>query len=240
MIAVSACATEDVHANDAGESASALAVQHLDLVRILAAKLYRRRWSEEVPFDDYLQSGMVGLLEAAHRFDPRQGTSFASFASPRVTGAIIDSLADATERNCQLATARRLRQERAANLADTQDTRDDSAEGALARIAEIVVDLAVGFMLEDSPCFRDGTETVEPQGYASAATRQAREQLRAAFAQLDERRREIIERHYFQHETFSDIAQTMQLTRSRIAQLHREALSQLRQHLHPALSDFAA
>src|SRR5437879_2462928 len=45
-----------------------------------------------VPFDDLVQNGRIGLIEAARRFEPSRGTRFEHFADRRIRGAMIDGL----------------------------------------------------------------------------------------------------------------------------------------------------
>jgi RNA polymerase sigma factor for flagellar operon FliA len=214
-----------------------LALKHQDLVRILAAKLYRQRWSDEVPFDDYYQSGMVGLLEAAGRFDASRGFLFSSFATPRIVGSILNSLESATERNRQIAAHKQMASERAASVAEAGSS-GGSAEDALVRIADIAIGLAIGFMLEGSGLYSEGDELSHCDGYRSLACEQTAAALRKALACLPERQRELIELHYFGHMPFKDIAARVGLTKGRISQLHAEALKTLRRHLGETFSDF--
>ena len=80
---------------------------HLPLVRAIAARLYRARWSDALPFEEYVQMGALGLLEAAQRYDGARGVTFGAFASWRITGSILNALEHATEQHQQLAGRRR-------------------------------------------------------------------------------------------------------------------------------------
>ena len=67
--------------------------QHLPYVRRLARRVSRQtRGATAVDFDDLVQVGALGLLEAAGRFDPAYGVSFKTFAKKRVLGAMYDEL----------------------------------------------------------------------------------------------------------------------------------------------------
>src|SRR5476649_2002964 len=69
----------------------ALILQHVDLVRRIAYHMMRRMpYSIEV--DDLIQTGMLGLLEAAQRYEWRAGSTFSAYATRRIRGAILDSL----------------------------------------------------------------------------------------------------------------------------------------------------
>jgi len=63
----------------------------LPMVRYLARRI-QSRLPRTVDFDDLLSAGMVGLVEAAAKFNPAKNIKFASYAQFRVRGAILDSL----------------------------------------------------------------------------------------------------------------------------------------------------
>jgi RNA polymerase sigma factor (sigma-70 family) len=67
--------------------------QHLALVRRIARRVSTRtKRSGTVDFDDLVQAGSLGLLEASERFDPSYGVSFKAYARKRVLGAMYDEL----------------------------------------------------------------------------------------------------------------------------------------------------
>ena len=70
------------------------ATEYYGLVLSLARKTHRRLLDAggEIELDDLVQEGFVGLLEAADKYQPGRGTQFATFAYPRIDGAIKDYL----------------------------------------------------------------------------------------------------------------------------------------------------
>jgi len=64
---------------------------HLDLVRRIALRL-SRRYRLDIDHEELVSYGLLGLVEAADRFDASKGYRFITFAYPRITGAIIDGL----------------------------------------------------------------------------------------------------------------------------------------------------
>jgi len=83
---------ERLHAAAPGAAANeALVLGHADLVTRMARQLIRRMPSK-IELNDLIQAGMVGLLEAAQRYAGHEGASFATFASYRIRGAMLDSL----------------------------------------------------------------------------------------------------------------------------------------------------
>ena len=65
-------------------------LHHLPLVRYVVRRL--RPASSPLELDDLVSAGTVGLIEAADRFDPGRGVSFASFAYRRIRGAVIEEI----------------------------------------------------------------------------------------------------------------------------------------------------
>src|SRR5438128_1409168 len=65
--------------------------QHLSLVQAIAGKL-KRNLGRSIDFEDLVGYGSKGLIEAADRFDARQGTAFTTFAYYRIRGAMLDGL----------------------------------------------------------------------------------------------------------------------------------------------------
>ena len=70
---------------------SALLAQHTVLVKRIAYHLLARL-PASVLVDDLIQSGMIGLLEAANNFDNSKGASFETFAGIRIRGAMLDEI----------------------------------------------------------------------------------------------------------------------------------------------------
>lgn len=216
-----------------------LVMQNMPLVRRIAARLYRWRWGNSVEFGDYLQAGMVGLVEASRRFDAGQGTQFQTYASWRITGAILTSLETATEQHQQAAARKRTVEERVASLhpsgqqpvSEAAPTADE-VEAAFARIAEVAIGLAVGFMLEGSGMFRQEEEhAADGDASTAAGMNQAKLRLRRAVAHLPQTEQAIVKSHYDEHLSFTEIATALRLSKGRVSQLHKQALLRLKASL---------
>src|SRR5262245_52320469 len=68
-----------------------LVEQHLPLVQSIARKV-KRTLSAAIDIEDLVGYGSKGLVEAAERYDPRQGVAFSTFAYYRIRGAMFDGL----------------------------------------------------------------------------------------------------------------------------------------------------
>ena len=197
----------------------ALVMLHLGF----AAKLYGRRFSDDVAFEDYLQFASVGLIESVDRYDPALGAGFKTFAAHRIQGAILSGVDGLTEKLRQLEVRRSIKRERLASLG----ARDGAEVDAFGRLASMAVGLALGFMLEDVGMYQAEGGSYGDNSYAEVESRQTRDRLLKAVQALPEREAQIIRHHYLQQIPFDQIAESLTLTKGRISQLHRRALTSL-------------
>lgn len=189
--------------------------------RMLAAKCYARRITEGLEFADYLQYGIVGLLEAIDRYDPRAGAKFETFAGYRIQGAILNGVEDLSEVQKQVSVRTQIVRTRNASLAGRE-----ANESALEVLARTAIGLAIGFALEDVGMYRADDEgaAMPDNAYSRLELLQLKRQLAEAVSSLPRQERLVIERHYFQQVSFTEIAASLGLTKGRVSQLHQKAL----------------
>jgi RNA polymerase sigma factor for flagellar operon FliA len=200
---------------------------HTGYARSIAARLYARRPTNDVEFDEYAQLGAVGLLEAIDRYEPERGALFTTFAMSRIRGAILTGLERLTERHQQSAFRRRALAERLATLLP-EGRVVGRARGILDELEEIGVGVALGLLLEGSGMFLRPEEGLPDDAYAQVELRGAHDRLWALTRHLTERERQVVELHYGQARRFEEIARTLGLTKGRISQLHQQAVERLR------------
>ncbi|WP_140637052.1 sigma-70 family RNA polymerase sigma factor [Methylibium rhizosphaerae] len=208
------------------QAREALVERYRRLVRMLAAKAFSHRFCAELEFDDYLHFGMVGLLESIDRFRADGGAKFETYASRRITGAILDGVESLSEKQQQIAARQRMLKERSASLGEA--AREAPAAHAFERLAEVALGLAVGFLLEGTGMYAAGDEATPDHAYQTVELRQLRRDLHDAVQGLPPQERLVIERHYMQQQPFDQIAATLGLTKGRISQVHHSGLRRLR------------
>lgn len=196
-----------------------------EFARMMAAKLYGGRPDDAVPFDDYLQHARIGLIEAVDRYDPGHETSFESYSSYRIRGAILNGLSRDTELRAQHSQWRARVAERRESLA--RHSFEGQGKATLEDFARLAVGLAIGMILDDSDSGR-ADEAVEANPYAATELSQTREQVRALVEQLPPRERDIVRQHYYEQREFQEVAANLNLTKGRISQLHARALERIR------------
>src|SRR4029450_3874978 len=70
-------------------------LRHLPLVRYVVRRL--RPASSPLEVDDLVSAGTIGLIQPADRYDPKRGVTFATFASRRIRGAVIEEISTSSE-----------------------------------------------------------------------------------------------------------------------------------------------
>lgn len=205
-----------------------LLTHYLPFARIMAAKLYANRTFAGVEFDDYLQYARVGLLEALDRFDTGRGFKFETYAARRIQGAILNGLEAYSEMHEQAAARKRIVQQRVGSLSETAGQNAVAPADLFGHLAAMAIGLAIGFVLDNSGMYQEQEAQYHDNTYAGVELRQLRMRLKMLVETLPQRQRQVIQYHYQQQLPFEEIAGMLQVTRGRIAQLHKEALLRLR------------
>ncbi|HKY01505.1 MAG TPA: RNA polymerase sigma factor FliA [Burkholderiales bacterium] len=200
------------------------------------------RLPASVQLDDLLQAGLIGLMDAAGRFEESHGVQFETFATQRVRGAMLDELraSDWLPRGVrkaqrQIETAlSRLEQrlgraasesevagEMGVSLREYQQMLDDSHGGQLIYYDDS--DRELDDDLLERNCPDEGHQP--PEAFHDARFRKA---LIAAIDNLPEREKLLMGMYYEQELNFREIAAVLGVTESRVCQLHSQAVSRLR------------
>ena len=197
---------------------------YLPLVRSIAATIYRRRVNDALSFQDILHYGMVGLLDAIDRFVPEKKVDFKVYAKHRIKGEIFDGLSSATEVSSQLNAQKQIVQQRVKSLSE-----NNTPQTTLEKLLEQAVGVAIGLMLEGTAVYQEDENTQKDDAsYHAYSLKELKLNIGKALLQLPEKQKKVVELHYIQGFNFTDIANIMNLSRSRISQLHKESLLNLK------------
>lgn len=215
-----------------------------------------RRMASTMPHSidlgDLVQDGVLGLMDAARRFDADRGIKFETFAERRVRGAMVDALRkDAWPRGVrrvrrELEAAReQLRRELGAeptlaDLAAKVGTDTARLERTIVRINTIESTSALANLdtidAATLPAVLVPSEPMSPD--ARYAQVEVREKIRAAMRALPSRERQIISMYYFKEATMKEIGDAIGVNESRVSQLHARAISRLKTALGVAAEAF--
>jgi RNA polymerase sigma factor for flagellar operon FliA len=214
--------------------------RHASLVKRIAYHLAARLPSH-VNADDLIQAGMIGLLESAKHFDDSRGASFETYAGIRIRGAMLDELRKvdwaprSVHRNARtIAEAIREVERRTGRDATDVDIAAELgmkldqyhgmvADSARTQVLSMTVEedeRGIGEIADDA----DGPEAlVERDDFQRALT--------ASIKELPERERLVMSLYYEQELNLREIGKTLDITESRVCQIHGQALVRLRARL---------
>ena len=198
-----------------------------------------------VDVGDLVQDGVIGLIDAAHRFDEERGIKFETFAERRVRGAMIDALRrDAWPRGVrrqrrELDAAREaLRRELGhepslADLAARVGSDEKRLSRTIVRIntTESTSPLATGEHMDEAslPAVMVPSEPDAPDtAYEKVETR---DRVRTAIQSLPVRERKVVGLYYYGEFTMKQIGAEIGVNESRVSQLHARAIRRLREAL---------
>jgi RNA polymerase sigma factor for flagellar operon FliA len=201
-----------------------------------------------IDLGDLVQDGVLGLIDAANRFDEGRGIKFETFAERRVRGAIIDALRrDAWPRGVrrvrrELEAAREeLRRELGgeptmADLARRVGADEARLERTIVRINTIEQTSPLAnvdsFDPASLPAVLVPSEPLSPDRTYEQI--EVRDRMRAALGQLPPRERRIVSLYYFGEATMKQIGEEIGVNESRVSQLHARAIQRLRKILASA------
>src|SRR5919106_6218765 len=198
-----------------------------------------------IDIGDLVQDGVIGLIDAAHRFDEARGIKFETFAERRIRGAMIDALRkDAWPRGVR-------RQRRELEAAREQLRRELGSEPSLADLAtklgsdekrlsrtivrinaiESTSPLANNENLDEStlPAALIPSEPEKPD--TAYERNETKERVRAAIESLPAREQKVISLYYYGEATMKQIGAEIGVNESRVSQLHARAIRRLRDAL---------
>ena len=226
-----------------------LVIEHVDVVKSIAYRL-ARRLPPSVETGDLISIGMLGLIDAAGRFQPSQGVPFDAFARRRVMGAMLDELRSldwaprSLRRNSRQLedTIARLRHRSKREPTEKEIAQEMGlSEEKYTHLLDEVRGLELGHVRE-----LDGTDDRgEPRialsigeddlPDAQLERTEMREHLAAAIMELPERERHILALYYKEELTMAEIGAVIGVSESRVSQLRSLAVSRLRVSLRAAL-----
>ena len=212
-----------------------LIMRYLPYARSVAGGLYRQHVHHEVELQDYVQWATLGLIEALDRYDPARGALFTTYAHARMQGAIRNGLEHISERQEQCALHRKLRAERVAAAQFEHDVADAGAGDPtlVGDMVEIAAGMMLAVLLDDTGMLQTPDQALPDGCYESVAFKQERKRLHTLIDQLTQREQAVVRLHYFQGLTYEYIAQSLDITKGRVAQLHGQALGRLRKLFGP-------
>jgi RNA polymerase sigma factor for flagellar operon FliA len=219
-----------------------LAKRHLSLVIHIAGD-FKQRLPRGVSFDELVGAGNLGLVEAAHRFNPAKGASFRTFARHRIRGAITDSLRSVDPVSRCLRSRQKAAERAVSELAASKQRPPTEREIANRLKLRVNDWRKLSRTLYEAGCPVNGhapgaTGPIEldhlpsrwPDPEQSAAIAELRDGITEAAQTLPPRYRTVIMLYHFDGWTMRQIGTHLGVNESRVSQIHAGAMRRLREH----------
>jgi RNA polymerase sigma factor FliA len=221
-----------------------LLTEHLPQVEFIARRIHDRL-PPQILLEDLVHAGILGLIDAIRKYDPRKNVQLRHYAEFRIRGAILDSLrqVDWSPRALR-RQARRLDQailDCKARLGRDPNEIEIAAELAvtladLQRLRSDLRGLDIG-SLQCEASDSNGQEEIQIpvspdlDPYHQTLRSERTALLERGIGELPERQRQILALYHFKELTMKEIGQRLGIGESRVSQIHTAALQRLRTQL---------
>jgi RNA polymerase sigma factor for flagellar operon FliA len=224
-----------------------LILEHLPLVRAIAVRVYENL-PVHVDLDDLVHAGILGLFDAAHKYDDDKQVTFQGYAKHRIKGAILDSLREMDWASRDLRKRHKKLEEITREMAASMDRAPTEQEIAdkmgmdVERWRQVAVDLRVVGLLSASSRAPDDENQTTPEFPATCdlnpdvltGQRELSHVLKTAMGTLPERYQKVVHLYYDEGKTMKEIGNAMGINESRVSQIHRAALDKMAENLQSA------
>lgn len=226
------------------ENRDELIIEHLPLVKYHAYRLVSQL-PPNIEVNDLISAGVLGLMDAATKFDPLRGVQFKTYADMRIRGAMIDSLRELDWAPPALRRkARKLRevteklQHALGREAGEQEICDELeiSINDLHQLNSRLHNLTVGSARESGKSEDERALDAFPDSNSDGPHLQfLKQELKTVIAEaidrLGPKERLVVSLYYFDELTMKEIAAVLDVNESRVSQIHTKAMSHLRQKM---------
>lgn len=202
------------------------------------------RLPPSVQLDDLIQSGMIGLIEAARKYEPSKGASFETYAGIRIRGAMLDEIrkGDWAPRSVHRNSRKIADAIRFVESQTGRDAQDHEVAAALdMSLEEYHTHLQDGlgsrlFSFEDllsQPGEREGELINHDDSgpFEGLQSEHFQKQLAHAISTLPEREQLVLALYYDEELNLKEIGAVLEVSESRVSQIHSQAAHRLRARL---------
>ncbi|VAV85227.1 RNA polymerase sigma factor for flagellar operon [hydrothermal vent metagenome] len=223
-----------------------LIVEHASLVKIIAHQL-AIHLPPHIDVNDLMGSGSIGLIEAVDKFDPDRGVKFKTYATIRIRGAIMDELRNMDwmsrsmrEKSNQLVKAYDIVEKRHGRPAETEEVAEflgishDNLFTLLREVSSFSVLNIEDLGLKDGEGMNILDCIKDPNGKDPVTVhklKELRETIKTAVDHLPDKEKLVVSLYYYDELTMKEIGRVLDITESRVCQLHSQSMHRLKGRL---------
>ena len=237
---------EEFFKNPSAELREQIIVEYAPLVKIVAGRL-SMYLGYNVEYDDLVGYGIFGLIDAIDKFDINKEVKFETYASLRIRGSILDQIRkmdwiprtvrqkqkkiDEAIRKIETETGRNAQDEEIAREMGVSEEELNNWQSQLKITNLVSLNEYVDQGLEPVMDARGNSHFAQPEDAV------AEEELKRVLAQslevLTEKEQKVITLYYYENLTLKEISNILEVSESRVSQLHTKALTKMKKVMGP-------
>ncbi|QCX32333.1 FliA/WhiG family RNA polymerase sigma factor [Caloramator sp. E03] len=222
-------------------------IKYLPYVKYIASRLVAGK-PPGLEYEDLISFGIIGLIDAIERFDPTKGLKFETYATLRIRGAIIDELRKISwipksafsklnylnqlKNELETKLNREPTEEELSNYSGMSTEEIRNIESYINYISIISLDEVLFKSDEEDVKFKSIIkDSTSPQPDVIIEDNEKQNMLKKAIDMLSEKDKIILNLYYFEKLTLKEIGKILNISESRVSQLHSRAIVRLRENL---------
>ena len=236
-----------------GKLRDQLIMDYAPLIRFVAQRIAARLPSN-IEIDDLMSAGVIGLMDAIDKYDPSRDNKFKTYAEFRIRGAILDELrsqdwvprsvrdkakriektyAELEQRLGRAVSDEELSQELGVTLEEYYET-----VAKVKAVTLLSIDESSGPNNHERKSLLDSLENPASKNpFLQLKSKGIRDILIKNIEDLPEKQKLVLSLYYYEDLNLKEIGKVLDVTESRVSQLHTQAVMKLRQKLKPLLTD---
>ncbi len=228
--------------------------EYAPLIKFIAQKI-AARLPANIELDDLISAGVIGLMDAIEKYDPTRDNKFKTYAEFRVRGAILDELRSqdwvprsVREKSKLLErTYSKLENEKGRPPSDEEICEDlnvsqDEYYSMLNQVRSVSLlsyeDLSTFSKTDKRLAMGGGENSKNSNPFAEVNTATLKQMIAGAIKDLPEKQRLVLSLYYYEDLNLKEIGRVLDVTESRVSQLHTQAILKLRSKLKHNFDDF--
>jgi RNA polymerase sigma factor for flagellar operon FliA len=231
---------------------NSLMVHYLQIVKYTAERIWVKL-PDKVDLDDLIQAGIFGLMDAIDAFDPDRGVKFETYCAPRIRGSILDELRSmdwvprlVRARAHQLDRSRSTLEAQLGRIPTEQELAEEMALDKdefhrLQRDASAIGLISLNNKFNESDGEKDIREIdiLEDQRSQNPVTEVQKRDLKNLVSKgLTRAEKLILFLYYYEEMTMKEIGATLDLSESRVSQMHSSIIDRLKAQMKSRKKEF--
>lgn len=214
---------------------------YIELVKIVSGRMYNY-YGSKIEYDDLLGYGILGLIDSIDKYDISKNIKFETYAQIRIRGAIIDNIRkqdwiprslrkkSKVVQNAILVLENKLgRSPSNSEIAKELSISLDELDILLSDISTFNVSSLEEILINKGDYLSDNNNINNPELIYQG--KEIRELLTDSIETLSKKEKMVISLYYYEELTYKEIGQVLELSESRISQIHSKAILKIKNFL---------